>query len=187
MFGVRKCRTCLLARCSAEGILARSVILRVRLCQVGGRGRFCGKGCRGRRTGERRLLTPFALTVAVLPAAECGDFLTELNKKPAHLEYVRCEHHPDSGVGDYWVATYRVPGPFAVDTENFLAKTFHMPRLKKTCCVWSNGERAGYYKREFDSFEISMEGEDEAKAFTNTRADWRKLSFFYVTVERHPN
>ncbi len=137
------------------------------------------------------MLFRFALTAALLvtvPApflraqdkgASCGDLLAELHQKPSQLEFMSCSQHKDLQ-GKPFKATYRVPGTQAVAVENFLVQHVHLPRLKKSCCQWDGPP--GYYNRGNDQFLISMVAEDNPNHATLTRAEWRKIPYFYVEI-----
>lgn len=122
---------------------------------------------------------------AYLPAADvnCADFLAQLQKKPAHLEFVECKYQ-ESSAGDSWIATYRVSGLYAVQVEDFLVNNFQLKKLVKSCCQWDGP--TSFYRKGDDLFNISMRSdEDTSTIVTATRADWHKLPFFYVTVKHY--
>jgi len=130
-----------------------------------------------------RLLIVFVAVAAVLPAAtaNCSDFLARLQMKPAHLEFVECQHK-ETSAGDTWVATYKVPGNHAVQVEDFLSKNVHLKKLVKSCCQWDGP--VAFYRKGDDLFNISMTSDEETPSIvTTSRADWHKLPFFYVTVQ----
>lgn len=117
------------------------------------------------------------------PAATCGDLLAELNRKPNNLEFVSCSKDTE-GIGKPLDARYRVAGVHAVEVEKYLIQNFHLPRLRKSCCQWDG--KPGYYKGgKYQWYEVRMGAEegDNAKAFAATRAEWRKIPYFYVNVE----
>jgi hypothetical protein len=114
---------------------------------------------------------------------EGGDYLAKLQKKPAHLEFVECNHKDGGGEGESWLTKYKVKGVYALQVESYLVQNFHMKRLKKSCCAWDGPDV--FYSRSGEHFNIGMASDEDgpSTAFTATRADWRKLPFFYVTVE----
>lgn len=72
-----------------------------------------------------------------VPAQGCGDFLAQIKKKPAHVEFAGCNYAPDRQ-GKPLEATYRVSGRFAAATEAYLIKAVGLNRLKRSCCLWDS-------------------------------------------------
>jgi hypothetical protein len=113
-------------------------------------------------------------------APTCGDLLAELHRKPRNLEFIRCTKETGAQ-GKPLKASYRVAGVHALEVEQYLIQNFHLPRLRKSCCQWDG--KPGYYERGKDEFLIWMSGEDGATAAAATRAEWRKIPYFYIEVE----
>ncbi len=129
--------------------------------------------------------TAIALAVFIVywPSAQaaCGDFLAKLKKKPAHLQFLSCQHHAGSE-GDSWLAQYRVRGLYAAEVEDFLGKNFGLVHLAKSCCQW-DGPAVDYTQAQAH-YEITMASdEDSASVVTSGRSDWPKLAYFHVTVQ----
>lgn len=108
----------------------------------------------------------------------CGDFLAQMDKKPAHLTYIGCSYLPDRQ-GKPLRAVYHVSGRFAASTEADLIKSVGLNRLNRSCCQWDSP--AHQFKdasgREFSITMVS--GETTAAS----RAAWRKIMTFEVVVE----
>ena len=108
----------------------------------------------------------------------CGDFLAQMDKKPAHLTYIGCSYLPDRQ-GKPLRAVYHVSGRFAASTEADLIKSVGLNRLNRSCCQWDSP--AHQFKdasgREFSITMVSS----ETKAAS--RAAWREIMTFEVVVE----
>ncbi|WP_310418099.1 DUF4952 domain-containing protein [Chamaesiphon sp. OTE_8_metabat_110] len=80
---------------------------------------------------------------------------------------------------DLLIATYTVKGKDATIVEKLLQQRFQMGKLRFICCGWENPEQPGRYRRDGDSYQISMfSGETLEK-------DWRKIDRFYITVTKY--
>ena len=108
----------------------------------------------------------------------CGDFLAEIDRKPAHLTYIGCSYLPDRQ-GKPLRAVYHVSGRFAAVTEAYLVRFVALHRLKRSCCQWDSP--AGQFKdangREFSINMVSDE------TIATGRAGWRQIKTFEVVVE----
>ena len=116
---------------------------------------------------------------AAEPASlSCGDFLAQLDKKPAHLTYIGCSYLPDRQ-GKPLRAIYHVSGRYAAITEADLIRSVGLNRLKRSCCQWDSP--ADQFKdangREFS---ITMVSEETT---ATSRAAWPKVTTFEVVVE----
>ena len=127
------------------------------------------------------ILTPTpiaAVQAAKATPQDCGDFLAEIDKKPAHLDYVGCAYVPDRQ-GKPLRAIYHVSGRFAAATEAALVKSVGLRRLKRSCCLWDSPARQ-FKDAHGREFSISMTSEETIAA---TRADWPRIKIFEVVVE----
>jgi hypothetical protein len=77
--------------------------------------------------------------------------------------------------------TYRVPGARAADVERYLAKELTLKTLRRTCCLWESVENS-FRDTAGRLFLITMSSEETA---IDTREDWGKIPYFYVTVNRY--
>jgi hypothetical protein len=112
--------------------------------------------------------------------AGCDDLLAALKKKPDTLEYRGCKERSDLQ-GKPWQASYRVPGARAADVERYLAKELTLKTLRRTCCLWESVENS-FRDTAGRLFLITMSSEETA---IDTREDWGKIPYFYVTVNRY--
>jgi len=111
-------------------------------------------------------------------AQGCGDFLAQIRKKPAHVEFAGCNYAPDRQ-GKPLEATYRVSGRFAAATEAYLIKAVGLNRLKRSCCLWDSP--ASQYRDSIGrDFLISMVSEE---TMVSSRSGWPQIVVFEITVE----
>ncbi len=127
--------------------------------------------------------TPLMAASARIPEAkvtarDCGDFLAQMQKKPAHVTYVGCSYAPDRQ-GKPLQATYRLSGRYAAATEAYLARTVGLNRLKRSCCIWDSP--ASQFRDSIGrDFQISMGSEE---TFVSSRGEWHRIGVFAITVE----
>ncbi|MFZ6723123.1 DUF4952 domain-containing protein [Undibacterium sp. Ji49W] len=109
----------------------------------------------------------------------CADFLQQIAKKPASLEFMSCEPTMQAQIHVLRVS-YRVAGSKAAKVEAYLVRQAHMGRMKRFCCIWET-HPSGHFAsgHEFD-YDISMASEE---TLVSRRADWPKIKWFYVIVE----
>jgi len=111
-------------------------------------------------------------------AQGCGDFLAQIRKKPAHVEFAGCNYAADRQ-GKPLEATYRVSGGFAAATEAYLIKAVGLNRLKRSCCLWDSP--ASQYRDSIGrDFLISMVSEE---TMVSSRSGWPQIVVFEITVE----
>jgi hypothetical protein len=108
----------------------------------------------------------------------CGDFLAQMDKKPAHLTYIGCSYLPDRQ-GKPLRAVYHVSGRFASATEAYLIKSVGLIRLKRSCCQWDSPAHQ-FKDTTGREFSITMVSDESVAA---SRAEWRKITMFEVAVE----
>ncbi len=141
------------------------------------------------------VFAPFCVTAAASPQpsvsvtpsspVDCADFLAQINKKPAFVEFARCEKITQHGTPALR-ATYRVAGSHASAVEARLIANARMPRLRYLCCGWESlprrprdQARVGVYTHKEQRYEITMtSGESTVKQ----RARWPEIPFFEVKV-----
>ncbi|MFZ6758225.1 DUF4952 domain-containing protein [Undibacterium sp. Ji50W] len=118
-------------------------------------------------------------------APVCVDFLQQIAKKPASLEFMSCEATMLAQIHVLRVR-YRVAGPAAARVEDYFVTQAHMGRMKRACCLWETlpsrqhpGSGRFASGHEFD-YSISMASEE---TLVSRRADWPKIKWFYVMVE----
>ena len=127
--------------------------------------------------------TPLMAASAGIPdakvtAQDCGDFLAQMHRKPAHVEYAGCSYVPDRQ-GKPLQATYRLSGRYAASTEAFLIKAVGLNRLKRSCCIWDSP--ASQFRDSLGrDFLISMGSEE---TFVSRRSEWHRIAVFAITVE----
>ena len=124
-------------------------------------------------------VAPFGTGVAA--PATCDDFLAITHKKPTQLDFVGCKQRFDLQ-GKPWQATYRVRGVHAGEVERYLMKVFKVKKLTRTCCVWESINNS-YRDAEFRPLVISIATEETR---VTSRARWREIPYFYVTVSVYP-
>lgn len=109
----------------------------------------------------------------------CADFLAQLRKKPAHVEYVRCRYMPERQ-GKPLQAMYRVSGQYAALAEAHLIRAAGLNRLRHSCCQWDSP--AGQFKdARGQEYSINMVSDE---SMIGSRAMWPKIKTFEITVER---
>ena len=108
----------------------------------------------------------------------CADFLAQLGKKSAHVEFVRCSYLPDRQ-GKPLQAIYHVSGWFAARTEAYLIRAVGLNRLKRSCCQWDSPVRQ-FKDAKGQEFSIAMVSEETS---ITKRTNWRKIPVFEITVE----
>lgn len=111
-------------------------------------------------------------------APVCADFLAQMHKKPADLQFVRCSAEPERQ-GKPLRAVYRVSGNHAARTEAYLIKTFGLTALKRSCCQW-DGPAQHFKSASGHDYSISMVSVETDVA---TRAQWQKIPRFEIIVE----
>jgi hypothetical protein len=120
-------------------------------------------------------------TVRAAPA--CNDFLLALSKKPANLEFVKCE--PGSRFQlRALVATYRVKGNHASEIEAYLVRHSGMAKLRFYCCGWEPNTRQSPPEGKLNiglkqQYDVSMESEE---TLISERSRWSGIQWFYVSV-----
>lgn len=127
--------------------------------------------------------TPLLAASASVPdagvtARGCGDFLAQVEKKPAHAEYAGCSYAPDRQ-GKPLEARYRVSGRFAAATEAYLIKSVGLNRLKRSCCIWDS-PASQFHDSMGRDFLISMVSEE---SLVSSRSEWGRIAVFVITVE----
>ena len=110
----------------------------------------------------------------------CEDLLAAIDKKPANLEFVECKERSDLQ-GAPQQASYRVIGAKAAGVERDLAKELAVKTLHRTCCVWESVENS-FRVKDGRLFVIAMATEETK---IDTRAEWSKIPYFFVTVNRY--
>jgi Domian of unknown function (DUF4952) len=116
---------------------------------------------------------------AAEPAPDgCGDFLAQMNKKPAHLTYIGCSYFPDRQ-GKPLRAIYHVSGRFAAATESYLIKSVGLNRLNRSCCQWDSPAHQ-FKDANGREFSITMTSDETTAA---RRAVWPKIETFEIVVE----
>jgi hypothetical protein len=108
----------------------------------------------------------------------CGDFLAEMNKKPAHLTFIGCSYVPDRQ-GKPLRAVYHVSGRYAVITESYLVRSLGLNWLKRSCCQWDSPAHQ-FKDAKGRAFSIMMVSDETTVA---SRTKWRKIPTFEVVVE----
>lgn len=121
---------------------------------------------------------PAATPIAEKPKQGCVDFLAQMHKRPAHLDYIGCSYLPGRQ-GKPLSATYRVEGRYAAATEAYLIRFVGLNRLKRSCCQWDS-PRHEFRNAQHREFSINMVS---AQAPARTRAQWPTIPIFQVTVE----
>lgn len=118
-----------------------------------------------------------AMVAADVPG--CKDFLSELELKPAGLEFTRCEkvEEPPSVL---LRAYYFIPGEKAKAVEDFLHEKFGMERLRFVCCGWET-RQATYQSANGDTYSVNMHSYDEFD-FQQT---WQEYEKFQVSVGKY--
>lgn len=120
---------------------------------------------------------------AVPNNATCGDFLGAINKKPEHLEFVKCEPGFSAQVRTL-EATYRVQGQHADSVEKYFIRHAGMRKLKFYCCGWEptipvKMQGSAHIKVDKETvYDISMGAETPM----SRRSGWSKIPWFYVNV-----
>jgi hypothetical protein len=116
---------------------------------------------------------------ASVPAPySCGDFLAQMDKKPAHLTYIGCSYLPDRQ-GKPLRAVYHVSGRFAAIAEAYLIRSVGLNRLNRSCCQWDSPAHQ-FKDANGREFSITMVSDETTAA---GRAAWRKIATFEVVVE----
>ncbi len=111
----------------------------------------------------------------------CGDFLAQMDKKPAHLTYIGCSYLPDRQ-GKPLRAVYHVDSRFAASLEADLIKSVGLNRsLNRSCCQWDSPARQFEVTQAGGNFSITMVSSETTAA---SRAAWRKIMTFEVVVSR---
>ena len=108
----------------------------------------------------------------------CGDFLAQMDKKPAHLTFIGCSYLPDRQ-GKPLRAVYHVSGRFAAATETDLIRSLGLNRLKRSCCQWDSPAHQ-FKDANGREFSITMVSDETTAA---RRAIWPKITTFEVVVE----
>jgi hypothetical protein len=108
----------------------------------------------------------------------CGDFLAQMDKKPAHLTYTGCSHLPDRQ-GKPMRAVYHLSGRFAAVTEAYLVKFVGLYRLKRSCCQWDSPPHQ-FKDANGRQYSITMVSDETTVA---SRAAWGEIKTFEVVVE----
>lgn len=116
------------------------------------------------------------------PPATCGDFLSQLQKKPKNLEFIECKPHPEEQTKPL-VAKYRVKGIYAAGVERYLSRTFGMNRLINHCCLWEIGGQPGHAEFHKEDGQIYLLWMSSEETRHSTRDQWPKIHYFYVEVE----
>jgi len=120
---------------------------------------------------------------------KCADFLVDIKKKPAHLEFVACKDVNLHGLAAL-VSEYRVVGAHAASVEAYFVKTAGMPKLRRACCGWESlpvnakvQRLTGLYKVQETAYEVSMASGETT--IGGTRAQWKKVPYFFVNVVQY--
>lgn len=121
---------------------------------------------------------PVCAQTSLANKSGCGDFLTQMGKKPARLIYISCDYFPDEQ-GKPLRAIYHVSGSFAGNTEKQLIKSVGLNRLTRSCCQWDSPMHQ-FRDETGKEFSITMVSEETAVA---TRVAWREILTFEVIVE----
>jgi len=113
-------------------------------------------------------------------AAQCGDLLARMGKKPPLARYAGCRAQPDRQ-GKPLRATYRVSGRDAAQVEAFLVRALGMRPLERVCCIWET--RTIYVKDAGGAVYSIVMGSDET--LVHNRAEWHAIPVFEIVVERY--
>lgn len=111
----------------------------------------------------------------------CGDFLSELGKKPAYLLYKGCQQQPDRQDQPF-SARYEVAGQHAQQAEAYLHRTYGMPLLKRYCCAWDSSLHSWRHKRTGIQYVLSMATEE---TLVRERTGWPAITRFYLNVDAY--
>lgn len=120
---------------------------------------------------------------------KCSDFLTDIKRKPNHLEFVTCKEVTSHGLAAL-LSEYRVAGTHAASVESHFVRTAKMPKLRYTCCGWESipvdpktQRPNGKYQTSTVSYEISMSSSETKGG--SARSHWKEIPYFYVSVMRY--
>jgi hypothetical protein len=111
-------------------------------------------------------------------ATACADFLAQMHKKPAHVQFIRCIYEPERQ-GKPLRAIYSVSGTYAARTEAWLIKTVGLNRLKRSCCQWDSAA-AQFKSAQGRDFAIAMVSDETG---VDKRTQWHKIPRFEIIVE----
>jgi len=104
----------------------------------------------------------------------CGDFLGQ--QKPSELTFKSCNKSKESQL-NVLRATYQVAGHSAEKVEEYLMKTFNMPKLRFICCGWETLGSHGKYFINDHYVKIIMHSEE---SLIQRREKWNEISLFYI-------
>jgi hypothetical protein len=138
-------------------------------------------------------LSPAQLPPAVTRHVECADFLAQLRRVPAGLEFVDCQYVSVNQINSAAMqATYRVRGVQAAAVETYLVNTSGMPPLRFICCGWESAPRYPRTQRGYGVYRLPTHMRPSAdvsqlhismssgETILNQRTAWPGLEYFQV-------
>ena len=127
------------------------------------------------------MLAPVApVRSAVLTATKvvCTDFLTVLNLKPAHVQFMKCTLEKELQ-GKPLRAVYQVAGAHAAVAEARLVRGANLTRLKRSCCQWDSPP-SQFTGKDGHVYTIAMVSSETNIKY---RRLWPNIPSFEITVE----
>ena len=117
---------------------------------------------------------------AVLTATKvgCTDFLTALNLKPAHVQFMKCTLEKELQ-GKPLRAVYQVAGAHAAVAEARLVRGANLTRLKRSCCQWDSPP-SQFTGKDGHVYTIAMVSSETNIKY---RRLWPNIPSFEITVE----
>lgn len=117
---------------------------------------------------------------AVLTATKvgCTDFLTVLNLKPAHVQFMKCTLEKELQ-GKPLRAVYQVAGAHAAVAEARLVRGANLTRLKRSCCQWDSPP-SQFTGKDGHVYTIAMVSSETNIKY---RRLWPNIPSFEITVE----
>lgn len=109
----------------------------------------------------------------------CGDFLSQLGKKPAYLVYQGCQQNTERQDQPF-EARYAVDGKHAQQAEAYLRRAYGLPRLKRYCCAWDSTPHSWRDRRTGYGYVLLM---GSGETLVRTRDAWPRIDRFVVQVD----
>ena len=111
----------------------------------------------------------------------CGDFLSQLGKKPAYLVYQGCQQNRERQDQPF-EARYQVDGRHARQAEAYLRRAYGLPRLKRYCCAWDSTLHSWRDRRTGIGYLLGMA---TGETLVRTRDAWSQIERFIVQVDAY--